>query len=157
MEKIRFRLTISQKERLDRDSPFSGKSSIIGKRAEDIIKLYFLKKHPNCKFKTLQEGTDLHAVWNGGEAYLEIKGTASDKISWSKLKVSSKRSYNLLKSGLALYRVTSVFSDCPTVFILTFGKDFEMKTEERWSIQELKAKPPSSASNKSSLQKSQVR
>jgi choline dehydrogenase-like flavoprotein len=138
MKPISFRLSSSQKRRLDQDFPYSPKNAVIGNRAVGIVKLYFLKAHPDCSFGALKKGTDLHPIWTGGEAYLEIKGTDSEEMAWNKLKVSGKNSFNLLTNGMPIYRVTSVFSDRPTIHILKYGTDFNMTGEDRWSVQALK-------------------
>lgn len=141
MEDIPFRLTDSEKRRLDRSYANTGKSAAIGKRAVEIVRLYFQKTHRGCTFIEPTKGADLHPVWSSGEAELEVKGTDSEDIAWSKLKVSSRHSFELLKKGLPLYRVTCVFSETPTLHILKSGVDFKMTGEDRWSVQGLTPKP----------------
>jgi hypothetical protein len=134
MSTIPFPLSKSQKSNLDRMYPPSPKSALIGKRAVELVKLFFQRDHPGCRFEAVEPGADLRAVWKGGEESLEVKGTDSQKISWNKLKVSSKLSYMLLRNGLPLYRITSVFSDCPSIHILRYGIDFTLRPEARWNV-----------------------
>jgi hypothetical protein len=151
METILFRLTDSEKKRLDHDYPRTGKSATIGKRAVEIVKMYFRKNHQSCKFVKPEKGIDLHPVWGRSGAELEVKGTDSQDISWSKLAVSSKHSHDLLKKGLPLYRVTGVFTASPTIHIPQSGVHFEMKPELRWHLRKLNT---NSATNRQVSKKS---
>lgn len=81
------------------------------------------------------EGADLRISRNGETARIEVKGTKSKDIAWAKLKVSSRRSYDALRTGAAsMYRVTDVDGSEPRVHILKHGRDYELKTEPRWAV-----------------------
>jgi hypothetical protein len=65
MEHNRLELTSIQYEELNKAYPESDGSSVIGKRAEKIVKIYFLKRDPQCQVKTLPKGADLLVVLAG--------------------------------------------------------------------------------------------
>ena len=132
MKKININLTIEEFEYINSLYPKGGKSSTIGKRAVEIVKIHFLNKYPDCKFRDPKDGCDLEVLPQNIK--LEIKGTNDAGIAWNKLKVSSIHSYNQLMNNIPVYRVTNVFAQNPVMFILIFNLDFTMVQEDRWSI-----------------------
>ncbi|MBA3046095.1 MAG: hypothetical protein FP824_07765 [Euryarchaeota archaeon] len=116
-----------------------GKSASIGKRAEEILKIYFRKEKPGCTFEKTRDGSDLKIIHNSVSFEIEIKGTEDKNIAWNKLKVSSQKSHDCLIEGLPIYRVTDVFSKRPILYILKYGIDFDLKKEPRWSIKSIKS------------------
>lgn len=131
-----FEIILDEKEfnRLNSLYPQTGKSSDVGKRAEELILYYFRQLHPECQFSYPKDGADLLVTWTGGSEKIEIKGTADSNIAWSKLKVSGKDSHDLLERGLPMYRVTSIYERNPRIFILIHGEDFLMEPEPRWLV-----------------------
>lgn len=84
------------------------------------------------------EGADLRISGNGKTERIEVKGTKRNDIAWAQLKVSSRRSYDALRTGAAsMYRVTGVDGNEPRVHILKHGRDYELTPEPRWAV-----KPP---------------
>jgi len=103
VEEIKFKLKKDEFARLKRKYPKNGKSSIIAKRAIELVKLYFLSKDPNCNFSTPRDGSDLEITCGNITHRIEVKGTADDDIAWAKLKVSGEPSYELLLKGLPFF------------------------------------------------------
>lgn len=134
MEIIDINLTESEFAQLNDIYPPTVKSSSVGDRAEELVKYYFRKTYKDCKFTYQTDGSDLLVEWNTGSVKIEIKGTADSTIAWSKLKVSSQTSHDLLKNGLPLYRVVSVYDRQPQIYILVHGVDFTMYQEARWAV-----------------------
>ena len=106
------------------------------KKAEWIV-----RKHIKDKFGADvgigkdTEGADLRISRNGKTERIEVKGTKSKNIAWAQLKVSSRRSYDALRTGAAsMYRVTDVDGSEPQVHILKHGRDYELKPEPRWAV-----------------------
>ena len=114
--------------------PRSMQSAKVGERAVELVRIYFKKNHPGCSFVTPQHGADLKVHHSHGTEQMEIKGTEASDISWAKIKVSSKQSHELLKGGMPLYRVVSVYERHPRIFIMMYQEDFEMVPEARWSV-----------------------
>lgn len=134
MEKIDMKLDSEEFEYLNRKFPRSEKSADIGKRAEEIIRYYFKHKYPNCKFLKPPDGSDLEIEWESGKMVIEIKGTSDNHLSWQKLKVSSQKSYEMLRKGLPVYRVTNVFDREPVIYVLKYSHDFNLVEEKRWAF-----------------------
>jgi len=131
------RLSAREKKWLDSKYPPGKGSGLIGKRSEEIVKIYFSRMDPNCKFSAPKNGADLEVVFSTGESssIVEIKGTADSDIAWSKLKVSSEHTKRMLiDEGVPIYRVTKVFEDEPVIYVLRYGKDFELQPEARWAV-----------------------
>jgi hypothetical protein len=64
---------------------------------------------------------------------IEVKGTKSADIAWQQLKVSSQHSRDLLaEKGAPVYRVTGVFEQSPSIYVLVHGLDFSLVHEPRW-------------------------
>ena len=106
------------------------------KKAEWIV-----RKHIKDKFgadvgiEKDTEGADLRISRNGKTERIEVKGTKSRNIAWAQLKVSSRRSYDALRTGAAsMYRVTDVDGSEPLVHILKHGRDYELRPEPRWAV-----------------------
>jgi hypothetical protein len=72
---------------------------------------------------------------------IEIKGTASPGVAWQQLKVSSEHSHRLLvEIGIPVYRVSEVFSQSPSIYVLFHGTDFLLEPEARWTFRPAAAK-----------------
>jgi len=140
MDHFRIELTTDEFERLNSEYPESNGSGLIGKRAEELVKIHFRKKHPQCIFTDAPSGADLHVIFSNGvpPQSIEIKGTASTGIAWQQLKVSSTSSWELLtKETIPVYRVCAVFSRIPTIYVLQHGRDFILVPEPRWTFKRL--------------------
>lgn len=138
---IEIKIELSENDLSTLNTPKSekGKSASIGKRAEDILKIYFRKEKPGCIFEKTRDGSDLKIIHISESFEIEIKGTADKNIAWNKLKVSSQKSHDRLIEGLPVYRVTDVFSKKPILYILEYGIDFDLEEEPRWSIKSIKS------------------
>lgn len=141
MEEIKFKLKKEEFDKLNRDYPNTGKSSIkaseTGKRAVELVKLYFLRKDPNCNFLRPRNGSDIEITCGNITQRIEVKGTVDTKSAWAKLIVSGKPSHKLLKDGLPLYRVCGVYNCEPVIFIMQYGSDFKMVPEVRWRVKQI--------------------
>lgn len=127
-------LTDDEYKTLNTKFPRSMQSSKIGERAIELVRIYFKKKYPGCFFVTPQRGSDLKVQHSNGVEQMEIKGTEAPDICWAKIKVSSNQSYELLRDGMPLYRVVSVYERYPRIIIMLNQKDFNMVPEARWSV-----------------------
>ena len=130
-------LTTEEYERLNSLYPDSAGSGLIGKRAEEIVKIYFQRTSPGCTFAAPDAGADLTVLFCDGSSpsLIEVKGTAALGIAWPQLKVSSQQSYNLLvQAGVPVYRVSGVFTATPTIYVLRHGADFRLEEEARWAF-----------------------
>ncbi len=136
MEHYQIELTNSEFEQLNAQYPESDGSGLIGKRAEEIVKIHFIRRDPRCSFESPDLGADLKVVLPGAEPLLvEVKGTASEGLAWQQLKVSSPHSFRLLTEGrIPVYRVSSVFTAKPLIRVLVFGIDFDLEAEPRWAF-----------------------
>lgn len=134
MIEVAIDLTEDEYQTLNSKFPRSMQSAKVGERAIELVRIYFKKKYPNCSFVTPQSGADLLVLHGYATDQLEIKGTESPEVSWAKIKVSSNQSYELLKKGMPIYRVVSVFERNPRIFIMKNHEDFEMVPEARWSV-----------------------
>jgi hypothetical protein len=133
-----FQIKISPAQLLDLNQrfPASRGSADIGKRAVEIVKIHFREVDPACSFTAPQPGADLAVTsGEGGTQQYEVKGTASRKIVWQQLKVSSQASYDLLSAcGASILRVTDVYGNEPVVYELRCGEDFRLEPEARWCV-----------------------
>jgi hypothetical protein len=137
MERICIELTSEEYKRLNLMYPESNDSGLIGKRAEEIVKIYFRRKDPRCAFDIPAAGADLKVVFCDGSASLmiEVKGTASLGVAWQQLKVSSQNSWRLLvEERIPVYRVSDVFGRSSTLYVLLYGQDFFLEQEARWTF-----------------------
>jgi len=142
METYRLELTRDEYESLNSKYPEGEGSSVIGKRAEEIVKIYFLKKDPKCQFAQPPKGADLLVVSSDGTRSLtiEVKGTKSADVAWQQLKVSSQHSRDLLvEKGVPVYRVTGVFQRSIAIYVLAYGLDFSLEHEPRWTFKRTRA------------------
>ncbi len=137
MEFIEIKLTEQEFSRLNSIYPATVKSSTVGKRAEELVKFYFRSIDPECKFTEPNDGADLLVERKNGNVKLEIKGTASDSVAWSKLKVSSPDSHKQIQEGLPVYRVISVYDRNPKILVLRYGEDFILEPEPRWAVRNI--------------------
>lgn len=119
MELRHLELTRDGYERLNSKYPEGNGSSLIGKRAEEIVKIYFQRKDPRCQFaETPPKGADLQVALPGEALAIEVKGTKSADVASQQLKVSSQHSRDLLEKGAPVYRVTGVFERSPSIYAL---------------------------------------
>ena len=117
--------------------PESNGSGLIGKRAQEIVKIHLRRHYPDCAFQAPDTGADLKVVLSDGSQPLliEVKGTASAGIAWPQLKVSSPHSHRLLvENGIPVHRVVGVFSAVPHIYVLRHGADFVLEAEARWAF-----------------------
>lgn len=124
----------AQWAQIEDDHPDTGSSSAVGRRAEALARLYICSVYPQCEFGTPDNGADLAVVYQGVKLNFEVKGTRSNSINWSQLKVSSPHTHRLILSGMPMLRIASVFLRCPVVHVLSYPNDFELREEPRWSV-----------------------
>ena len=121
--------------------PESEGNGSIERRAEEIVKIYFRKKDPQCQFVAMpRKGADLHVVFSDDAPpiVIEVKGTKSSGLAWNQLKVSSQHSWRLLaEERVPVYRVTEVFERSPSIYILVHGQDFVLDHEPRWTFKRI--------------------
>ncbi len=132
-------LTDEEFEAMNTSNPASKKNADIGARAIAILRLYAVKNNWT-EVHSRRAGVDLTFITTveGEKLEMEVKGTADKGIQWQKLGVSGKPCFENLTKGMPLYRVSSVFAQTPTIFILKCGDDFIMDTELRWKIKQKK-------------------
>ena len=112
-------------------------------KAVHIVRGYFLVKYGDqAKIEEDHDGADLRVSLDGKTLRIEVKGTTeSDSIAWSKLKVSSQKSHDSLKSGDALmYRVVDVNGPNPRIYVLEYGRHFTLEPEPRWAVKRVPSK-----------------
>jgi hypothetical protein len=135
MERIDLPLTRDEHTELNARFPATSKSSNVGCRAIELAKIYFRTVDSTCNFREQINGCDLEITFASGETnHIEVKGTASRDLAWSKLKVSGTPSYQALIDGMPLYRITGVYEQTPVIFVMTFSEDFQMELEPRWRV-----------------------
>jgi hypothetical protein len=135
MQRIEIAVPEPEYEVLSRRLPQTGKSSDIGRRAVELVKLHFKSLDPQCNFREQVDAFDLQVTRSTGEVErLEVKGTASFNLDWARLKVSGIPSHSALASGTPLYRVTGVYARVPVIFVMRFPEDFRLEPEPRWSV-----------------------
>lgn len=134
MKIIEFELSQDKLESLLNEYPNLGKNSHIGNLAVRVVELYFLSVDPATAFAIGTDGADIEVHSKGKSIRYEIKGTAAEAISWSKLKVSSLQSYNSLVNGMELIRVTNIGNAKMKIHFLKFGVDFKLIPEARWAV-----------------------
>jgi hypothetical protein len=141
MELHHLELTSVEYEKLNSKYPESEGSGLIGKRAEEIVKIYFRKGDPQCQFPNPPpKGADLHVVFSGDapSILIEVKGTKSAGLAWQQLKVSSQHSWRLLaEERIPVYRVSEVFQRSPSIYVLVHGLDFVLDEEPRWTFKRI--------------------
>ena len=106
--------------------------------------LYIVEKYirdecgEHAEIEDDRNGADLRISVDGKTVKrIEVKGTASNDLAWSQLKVSSQKSHDALKSGDAwMYRVVDVDGTHPRIYILTYGRDFKLEPEPRWAVKQ---------------------
>jgi hypothetical protein len=135
MRKFTVSLSKSDFNSLNTRFPPTSKSSNVGDRAIQILRIYFLSLDGASAFREQVDDADLEVTNSHSEVQrMEVKGTADKGIAWQKLKVSGKPSHDALLAGMPLYRVTEVYAQEPTVYVLQHQEDFTMEPEPRWSI-----------------------
>lgn len=136
MASITFQLDPKQLADLNaRFPPTDNSSSNAGKRAVEIVRLYFVGVGAQCV--AAPRGHDIEVAFPGstGMCRAEVKGTRDDDVAFGKLRVSSSESYRLLTSdSIPLLRVAKVFSATPVIHELFHGQDFTLVNEPRWRI-----------------------
>jgi hypothetical protein len=136
-----FIISEEQLQTLKGKFPKQGKNSHIGNIAVEVTKLYFLTKSNNkATFKSGTLGADIIVVLNGDEIRYEIKGTEDAEISFQKLKVSSKHSYQSLVDGMSLIRITNIGKTTMKIHFMKHGEDFNLVEEPRWAFKKIKRK-----------------
>ncbi len=139
MEAIDFEITEHDLNNLKKRFPKDGKNSDIGKIAVEVIKMYFLSLDSKTMFEEhIASGSDITVISKGIKTNFEIKGTEDSKISFTKLKVSSRNSYNALVDGMLLLRITNIGNTKMKIYKLKYGVDFELVEEARWAIKRKK-------------------
>lgn len=133
-----FKIPQSRLSQLKQLHPNLGKNSDVGKFTVEVVKDYFRAKDPQVSFKPGSNGSDIEVVFSNSMESFEIKGTASNNISWPKLKVSSTASHAALTRGMTLIRVTSIGSESMIFYFMKCGEDFELVPEPRWSVVKIK-------------------
>lgn len=139
METYDIPLTEEQFKELNTIYPRSTVSAATGKRAEEILKIYFQSIDTNARFEEPEKGADIRVVLSGRSFDIEVKGTSKSNIAWSQLKVSSQPSHDRLASGLPLYRVVGVYEQNPRLYILSHDEDFQLVPESRWAVKPRRA------------------
>src|SRR5437899_11836056 len=112
MEDYRVKLTVDESASLNTLYPASQGIALIGKRAEEIVRIHFRRRDPQCVFEVPDTGADLKVVLSDGAELLliEVKGTASVGVAWQQLKVSSRHSWrSLTETRIPVYRVSEWF------------------------------------------------
>ena len=88
-----------------------------------------------------RDGADLKVSARGKSERIEVKGTESPTIAWQQLKVSSQKSYDALENrDASMYRVVDVNGPRPRIYILTYGRDFTLEPEPRWTVKRVPPK-----------------
>jgi hypothetical protein len=118
--------------------PNMGKNSHVGGMAVELVKKYFLAKHPEAIVELGKAGADLQISHAGGSESFEIKGTPDENISWTKLKVSSQDCYNALIKGMILIRVCNVGNRAITLHFMKYNEDFTLVPEVRFAVKRIK-------------------
>ena len=104
--------------------------------------LFVVRKYLHCKYgrevaiEEADNGADLEVSFDDGHTeFIEVKGTKSTRIAWGKLKVSSRQSFKVLRSGKArMYRVVDVDSPKPRIYILKYDVHYALVPEPRWAV-----------------------
>jgi hypothetical protein len=146
MEDYRVELTLEEFGRLNSLYPVSEGSALIGKRAEEIVRIHFRRRDPHCAFEVPGTGPDLKVALSDGSEplFIEVKGTASVGIAWQQLKVSSRHSWrSLTETRIPVYRVSEVFAKAPCIHVLTHGTDFTLDQEDRWTFKPIRSQDES--------------
>jgi len=139
-EQLQFKLRIKDFKRLNNKFPKNQSSAAIGKRAIEIVRIYFKYLCPHTKVKDSKKpGVDLLVpIRYNHRVPIEVKGTISDKISLGQIKVSGDESFkNLANKKMPIYRVVGVYQSNPRIFKLICGKDFDLEKEPRWRFKSL--------------------
>ena len=115
--------------------------------AVEICRIHFRRENSGATFPKSPNRADLCVAFPGAPAFdVEVKGTEETGIAWNQFKVSGNPSFELLKKGMPLYRVSSIGSPRVSIFVLKYGEDFEMTPEPRWRIHPVKKAGKSGAS-----------
>lgn len=135
MQRIEVSIPEAEYVRLNQRFPPTEKSANVGRRAVELVKLHFKALDARSTFREQVDGCDLEVTGSTGEVQrLEVKGTASTNLAWSRLKVSGTPSHAALLGGMPLYRVTSVYGSKPVIFVMRFPADFRLDPEPRWTV-----------------------
>jgi hypothetical protein len=135
MHTFTIQLTDAEYTRLNSLFAGKGKSSHVGARAMEILRMHFLRLDPATTFRTEVGDADLEITNSTGEVLrIEVKGTADPGIAWGKLKVSGTPSHTALVAGMPVYRVCGVEGKQVQVFVMKFPEDFTLTPEPRWRM-----------------------
>ena len=135
MQKFTIQLTDAEHSRLNSLFCGTGKSSHVGSRAIEILRIHFLRQDPATTFRTEVGDADLEITNSTGSVLrIEVKGTADQGIAWAKLKVSGTPSYNALVAGMPVYRVCGVEGKTVQVFVMKYPENFSLTPEPRWRL-----------------------
>lgn len=134
----KFSITEEKLHQLKEQFPNLGKNSDVGKFAVEIAKLYFQQKNSMATFPPSRD-VDLYVEIDGVKTPYEIKGTTDKTIAWNKLKVSSRNCYNkLVNEDMPIMRITNIGEQDMNIYFLKYNEDFTLKSEDRWSVKEIK-------------------
>ncbi|MFC3881044.1 hypothetical protein ACFOSV_12695 [Algoriphagus namhaensis] len=118
--------------------PNLGKNSHVGQLGILMVKEFFKRKYPGCKFEVNSSKIDLKVILLNGEIKkYEVKSTVDSGLAWSKLKVSSTHCYNALQEGMPLVRITKIGEIEMDIYFLICGIDFTLIPEPRYSVKKL--------------------
>lgn len=128
-------LTDAEHTRLNSLFAGHGKSSHVGARAMEILRMHFLRLDSTTTFRTEVGDADLEITNSRGEVLrIEVKGTADSGIAWGNLKVSGTPSFTALVAGMPVYRVCGVEGKQVQVFVMKYPEDFTLTPEPRWRL-----------------------
>ena len=121
----------------DLEQEFTG-NRLIEEKALFVVREVYLRckygREAAIKEADDDDGADLKVSFDDGHTkFIEVKGTRGTGIAWEQLKVSSQKSFEMLKSGKArIYRVVDVDSPKPRIYILKYDVHYDLVPEPRW-------------------------
>jgi hypothetical protein len=118
--------------------PNMGKNSHVGGMAVELVRKYFMAKHPDAVIELGNAGADLQISHAEDIQRYEIKGTPDNAISWTKLKVSSQDCYDALIKGMTLIRVCNVGKRSINLHFMKYNEDFTLVPEVRFAVKRIK-------------------
>jgi hypothetical protein len=134
MERTSLTINTPQWNLLQERCPDDGSSRAVGHRAEALAIIHIKRTYAGSQRVERAKGADLTFIWKDKKMSFEIKGTRGSTLAWAKIKVSGTDSFELLRLGAPLLRITNVFERQPVVHSLTNEKDFILRKEPRWSV-----------------------
>ena len=116
-------------------------------RSTEQKALYIVHKHLIDKYgdrvdvQEDRDGANLRVSVDGKSERIEVKGTERPTLAWSQLKVSSRKSHDVLASGEAsMYHVVDVDGTTPLIYVLNYGRHFTLEPEPRWAVKRVPPK-----------------